>query len=391
MVEPLSLDDSLKYLSMQDIKQALPRETFSSAEKRSRAKMNEAIGVLSVVHQNTLEELAHSKKRRKLAERMPPLNEVPPPLHDNQSGLFFETVSDKIRRDCICDFIQATGREATSSATCTVCAGQFFCKELTEVKLSDLRDKKKLSPSKPHPAHVLTEGMLLHRSVSTFRTSSDGTEYVNVCTSCTSDLRRNKTPPLSLANGMWIGDVPLVLRVLTLPERILVARYFPAAYIVKLYPQRKGSRTWGSASLQSGLRGNVSTYRLNTNDIVAMTDTQIMPPSSSILAATIGVTFVGPRNIPEKTMPGFLRVNRARVQDALLWLKSNNPIYKDIVISTERLQALPVDDFPIEILSTVRSSDDTALLAEEHDDYVPNDFDVISGSPSAQLNHTSIN
>ena len=32
MVEPLSLDDSLKYLSMQDIKQALPRETFSSAE-----------------------------------------------------------------------------------------------------------------------------------------------------------------------------------------------------------------------------------------------------------------------------------------------------------------------------------------------------------------------
>lgn len=40
--------------------------------------------------------------------------------------------------------------------------------------------------------------------------------------------------------------------------------------------------------------------------IVHMTDTQTMPPSSSILAATIGVTFVGPQNLPQKTMLGFL-------------------------------------------------------------------------------------
>lgn len=41
------------------------------------------------------------------------------------------------------------------------------------------------------------------------------------------------------------------------------------------------------------------------DDIVHMTDTQTMPPSS-ILAATIGVTFVGPQNLPQKTMLGFL-------------------------------------------------------------------------------------
>ena len=379
----VKLADSLKYLSMKDIEQALPRDTFSSAEKRKRAKMDAAVGELSVAHQNTLEALAHSNKRRRLSERMAPIDDIPPPIHDIPSNSFFETVSEEVRRDRISQFIQATGRDATSFATCTVCVGQFFCNELTEVKLSDLRDKDKLTPTKPHPAHVLTEGMLLHRSLSTFRVSTDGTEYVNVCTTCTSDLRRNKTPALSLANGMWIGDVPLELRVLTLPERILVARYFPAAYIVKLYPRRKGSRNWGSASLQSGLRGNVSTYRLNTDDIVTMTDTQIMPPSSSILAATIGITFVGPRNIPEKTMPGFLRVNRDHVYQALQWLKINNPIYENIVISTERLQALPVDEIPIEILSTVRSSDDTALLTEEHDNYVPDDFDSTSGSSSS--------
>jgi hypothetical protein len=174
---------------------------------------------------------------------------------------------------------------------------------------------------------------------------------------------------------MWVGEVPLELHILTLPERILVARYFPAAYIVKLYPRKRGSCTWGSSSLQSGLWGNVLTYRLNTNDIVGMTDSQIMPPSSSILAATIGITFVGPGHLPEKTMPGFLRVNRNCIQQALQWLKDNNLIYESIIISSECLNSLPVDRFPIEILSVVKISNNTNLLTEEHNDYVPGDFD----------------
>ncbi|KAF8263016.1 hypothetical protein EI94DRAFT_1523012, partial [Lactarius quietus] len=64
-----------------------------------------------------------------------------------------------------------------------------------------------------------------------------------------------------------------------------------------------------------------------------MTETQIMPPSATILAATFGVTFIGPRNLPEKTMPGFLQVNRIRVHNALQWLKQNNPLYQEICIS----------------------------------------------------------
>ncbi|KAH9003221.1 hypothetical protein EDB86DRAFT_2765723, partial [Lactarius hatsudake] len=170
-----------------------------------------------------------------------------------------------------------------------------------------------------------------------------------VCHTCVCDLQNDKTPTLSLANGLWIGDIPPLLNILTLPEQILVAQYFPAAYIVKLYPKKKGARNWSSAGMQSGLRGNVSTYRLNTNNIAHLTDTQIMPPSSTILAATIGITFVGPKNLPEKTMPGFLRVNRTRVRLALEWLKSNNPIYRDIIISSERLCELPVDSVPMEI------------------------------------------
>ena len=38
-----------------------------------------------------------------------------------------------------------------------------------------------------------------------------------------------------------------------------------------------------------------------------------MPPPASILAATIGVTLIGPKNLPVRTLPGFLRVNRAHI------------------------------------------------------------------------------
>lgn len=128
-------------------------------------------------------------------------------------------------------------------------------------------------------------------------------------------------------------------------------------------------------SLHSGLRGNVSTYCLNTDDIASMMDAQLIPPSSAVLAATIGVTFVGPKNLPQKTMPGFLHVNCHRVHDTLLWLKENNPIYRDIVISSSRLNDLPLDGILLEISLTAKHCDDAAQLAEERDGYVPEDMD----------------
>ncbi|KAH9026124.1 hypothetical protein EDB85DRAFT_1844748, partial [Lactarius pseudohatsudake] len=176
-----------------------------------------------------------------------------------------------------------------------------------------------------------------------------GVRFASVCSSCASHLRRQKTPPLSLANRMWVGNVPGELQILSLPECVLVGHHFPAAYIVKLYQKKKGSQSWSSKHLQSGLRGNVSMYRLNTDDIAKMTDTQIMPPSLSILAATISVTFVGPKNLPEKTMPRFLRVNCVRVRMAFLWLKENNPIYQDIIILFDRLDSLLHNGIPLEI------------------------------------------
>jgi hypothetical protein len=69
---------------------------------------------------------------------------------------------------------------------------------------------------------------------------------------------------------MWIREVPLELNILTLLERVLIARFFPAAYIIKLYPKKRGARFWANDNFHCGLWGNVSTYRLNTDDITSM-------------------------------------------------------------------------------------------------------------------------
>ena len=114
--------------------------------------------------------------------------------------------------------------------------------------MSDLKIKNALAPSKPHLAQKLMDGMLLHMTPLSHCFYTNGVVFVHLCDSCMLDLKRNKMPKLSLANRMWIRVIPLELKVLTLPEHILVACYFPAAYIIKLYPKKKGACNWSSLS-----------------------------------------------------------------------------------------------------------------------------------------------
>ncbi|KAJ6486491.1 hypothetical protein C8R47DRAFT_954685, partial [Mycena vitilis] len=170
-----------------------------------------------------------------------------------------------------------------------------------------------------------------------------------ICLKCKRKLQQNKLPHLALANGMWLGEVPFELRILTLPERLLVSLYFPAAYVVKLFPKLRGAKTWDKNTVNSGLKGNVSTYKLNTAQIAGIVAGNTMPPSPRILAATIGVTFVGSGYKALKVLPDFLRVRRQRVFEVLLWLKENNGLYAKIDISQQQLRLLPEDAVPDEI------------------------------------------
>ncbi|KAJ3832677.1 hypothetical protein F5878DRAFT_493813, partial [Lentinula raphanica] len=169
------------------------------------------------------------------------------------------------------------------------------------------------------------------------------------CHECQRALERAQRPHLSLANQMWIGDIPFALRNLSIAERLLVSRYFAAAYVVKLFPKKRGAQGMKKELLTSALRGNVSSYFLNTDEIAGMLDDGFLPPKPAIFAATLAVTFVGSRNIPLKALDPFLVVERERVLRALLWLIANNPIYHNIKISSENLHSLPERGVPDEI------------------------------------------
>ncbi|KAF5321196.1 hypothetical protein D9619_001956 [Psilocybe cf. subviscida] len=289
------------------------------------------------------------------------------------------TINERIRA-----FIDATSNKALKKGTCAVCARRMSARSVTEMDIGEVPNTGHLRANTPHPAHdTFFSGLLLHP------TAVDGNR-ISVCTECLSALKKDKQPRLSLSNNLWIGQTPYQLRGLSLPERIMIARHFPAAYIIKLYPKVKGARNWGKEQLHKGLRGNVSTYKLDpaqlTKVIGGHDDSHLKtyPPPAKILSAMIGVTFVGPKEVSEGTLPTMFRVRRWKVRDALKWLKENNPVYSDIEISEARLDEFPEDGIPEEITLTAKYSNDMEALEREREGYVPEDTDADYGLDTEQ-------
>jgi hypothetical protein len=266
----------------------------------------------------------------------------------------------------VVEFIERTNNDAMRQGVCASCARLLFQSALETVLVRDIPNRHLLRPAVSHTAHELTDGMLLAGGTH----EMDGN--VDLCQECLGRLNNGRRPKLSLANGMWVGSVPAELQDLTLPERILISLAFPAAYVVKLYPSGKRGAGWQQDRLNSGLRGNVSSYKLDQQQISDMVGVGLtVPPPASILSATLAITYIGSNNLPKRCLPGTFRVRRHRVARALQWLKANNPLYSNVQISSERLDQLPTNAVPNEVLETLRWSTDVDQLEHEHESYVP--------------------
>jgi hypothetical protein len=103
---------------------------------------------------------------------------------------------------------------------------------------------------------------------------------------------------------------------------------------------------------------------------------QRMPSPVATLASVIAITFVGRRKLPTDWLKKTFRVRRRVVFDALSWLQEHNPIYADIQIDGIRLQELPEDDVPQELLTIVRREEDDELAERERESYV--DVDMVN-------------
>jgi hypothetical protein len=106
-----------------------------------------------------------------------------------------------------------------------------------------------------------------------------------------------------------------------------------------------------------------------------MIEGRLLPRRPALLAATIGISIIGPKNLPVRSLPSFLTVHRGRVKDALQFLKEENELYREVEISEEQMDLLPEGGVPSELLSIVKYSGDTQLLEEERAGYVVEDED----------------
>ena len=118
------------------------------------------------------------------------------------------------------------------------------------------------------------------------------------------------------------------------------------------------------------MAGNASLFELNMQEVVEMLEGQRMPSAVQTLASVIAITFVSSKKLPRDWLKKTFRVRRQVVHDALIWLRGHNPIYGDIEIDSGRLNVLPVDDIPQELLTVVRQETDDELAEKERASYV---------------------
>ncbi|RDX46201.1 hypothetical protein OH76DRAFT_1356373, partial [Lentinus brumalis] len=180
----------------------------------------------------------------------------------------------------------------------------------------------------------------------------------DICMDCMEDLQQGKIPADSLANGLWIGEVPSELRDLSWTEKMLISRVKHNYCIVKVH-----------VSGMSKMKANVVSHSLPMAKIY-----QALPPSRDELDEVLAFMYIGP-NVP--TQKEFQRtpllVRRNKVAKALEWLKLNHADYADLEISYKNLSEYPEDQPPVVVnftqsMGSNKDPESTAVNDEEEDE-----------------------
>ncbi|XP_028419285.1 uncharacterized protein LOC114545138 [Dendronephthya gigantea] len=145
-----------------------------------------------------------------------------------------------------------------------------------------------------------------------------------VCYRCQRDKKSPKN--FSTGNDMDPGTVPEQLRGLTQVEEMLISRVCP---IMQVYRKHGGQR---------GYKGHVLNLPQDIQSFLNRLPAQV---------ADLPVMIVR-RQGADETHKDFT-VRRHKVFEAISWLKTNNPFFKDIEIDRDIIQRLPENGVPEEL------------------------------------------
>ena len=251
-----------------------------------------------------------------------------------------QLVSDTLKKKIVKAFHEKTSSEALATFTCASCSSltvNIECKivSLSNVNIDLLKSSYEFPSRMPMPCKDDISLVNCLIDPEGIKQDDKGHTLLKLCKICHSSLRHEKTPPLSLANGTYLGPVPSELSDLTPIEEAMIARCRAKAWIVQL---KEENSSVIMPETQRAVRGHIIIYPQRPSEIA-----KVLPPSINDLLTPICVLFVG-ANPPtlewlrEKAKP--LCIRREKVRNALKWLKENNPLYFDIDINNDFLNSL---------------------------------------------------
>jgi hypothetical protein len=135
-------------------------------------------------------------------------------------------------------------------------------------------------------------------------------------------------PQYAIGNDLFTGDLPEELSDLTIVEQALIARNRVKCTIIKFRTYEQNNTTID----QPKICGNIITYPQNPDNIL-----QLLPSLPD--TETFQIAFVGKVVPNHHSIKKILIVRRNKIERALLWLKENNCLYKDVIISQDYLKA----------------------------------------------------
>lgn len=266
-------------------------------------------------------------------------------------------IGSRTKAKLIKKFLQRTSNKEIRRLPCAICAEAKTASQLaekpfflSELDIDVLRRPYPLHMQNPFQNTVLEDYILCPEGV---ENADSDNPSLRVCRSCATSLKSGKKlPALSLANNLVVGPVPDCLRDLTLVEEAMIALRRGKCCLIHL---NGDSNLLGSPISQRGLRGHVIIYPTKIHCM-----TNILPPPMDDIVTPMCVVFVGSSQ-PSKewllTKARPLVVRREKVRAALIWLKDNNPLYKDVCINHELLDSFD-HTFVAPIHITLREADD---------------------------------
>ena len=165
-----------------------------------------------------------------------------------------------------------------------------------------------------------------------FKKMDDVVKQLQICNECHQALIKKRVPRLSLANYMYRGELPEEFEDLTWIEEMVCAKYRNTAHIARIY----GS---SDPSQPKVFHGNTCAHEMNV-----LSTATVLPRTIADINDMLSVVFVGPQKFDPKLLGQMFTVRKKKIWHFLLWLTSNNRIYKNIQLDSMAMDSYPDND-----------------------------------------------